>query len=138
MEQKVKQDILKNGNLIESSSQYAKTALDELIKMGKDFFFVAHTEFIEFENKKIAFNEKQIRLDIVGYSFETFEIRDDHFYFRAGFNSGKATIESGVKVEYKGVQQIIIDEKQTVFVTFIKPEKKQDRKSIFMQKNRFQ
>ncbi|EJF06327.1 hypothetical protein ThvES_00016100 [Thiovulum sp. ES] len=133
----MKQDILKNENLIESSSQYAKTVLEELLKIGKDFFFVVNTEFIEFERKEIVFKEKQIRLDIVGYSFETFEIHENFFNFRAGFNWTKGTIESGVKIDYKGVQQIVIDEKQTVFVTFVKPEKKQDRKTLFMQKNMF-
>jgi hypothetical protein len=133
----VKKDILKNENLIDSSSEYAKTVLEELLKMGKDFFCVIHTEFIEFEQKEIVFNEKQIRLDIVGYSFETFEIHDGFFNFRAGFNSEKGTIESGVKIDYKGVHQIVIDEKQTIFVTFVKPEKKQDRKTLFMQKNMF-
>jgi hypothetical protein len=135
------EDIRQSEAYAESTSKHAKEIISELQRIGQEFYFTANMEFIEFEREINIGKQKVIRLDIVNYSFETLVIKDDTFEFRAGFNTSNGTIESGVKVDYIGLQRIVIHENDIIFANFSTIEKRssrKNRKNLFLNRNNFE
>ena len=117
------QDFFQSHDFVQANSDYAKTVLNLLIQNNLEFQIIVETSSIIFTpDISERFKNELIKFDISNYSFETAEVQDKHFVFRAGFGTVDI-IEAEVRFEYKWIKHIFFDSENHIFLNASLPKK---------------
>ena len=133
-------EIFSSANFVQNSKNHIESIIKNLISSDFKFAIILKAENITLSPSLDIFPNKEefLRFDIVNYSFETAEIIDDKFVFRAGFGSGANVEEAEVSMKLFHIFQILTLDTKPLFQNFSKPklDENLERRNLFLSKNK--
>jgi hypothetical protein len=131
--------IISSTNFVQNYKTLISSIVTDFINSDYNFAIIIKAKDLTLTPDLELFkNPKEyVRFDILNYSFETAEIVENKFSFRAGFGQGANVQESEVSMKLIDIFQIITLDSQPLFQNFAEEiEEDLDRKNLFLSKNK--
>jgi len=140
---KPKSSLVSSDSFIDLAEQHVNSVINLLLSENIEFSVITKPKYMEMRPHLDSLFKKPdeyIKFDLIGYSFETSNIIDNKFMFRAGFGQGKNITESEVSINLSNIFQITTTENgdKPILMNFSEPLEKRnvDRSKMFLSKNR--